>query len=136
MLDFNKANPGTPPDLRPALTLFAAVIAQAIKDAGAPLPKRIRKDQGGGAGYLTEADVRGAVRFLFEPGKLELFSGIVGFEAELFREHLICGTVAPWETNSAASNDYRKRIRTRAARWGFLKETQRIDDLWRLRHAR
>jgi len=135
MLDFNISKPGTPPELRPALALFAAVIAQAVKDAGAPLPKKTRKELGGGAGHITEEDIHSAVRFLFDPGRLEFFSDRVGFDAESFRAHLICGTSAPWETGNAASDDHRERIRVRAARWGFLEEAQRLDDLWRLRHG-
>lgn len=135
MLDLNSTRPGLSPELRPVLTMLAAVIAQAVKDAGAPTPKKTRQELGGGAGHITEADIRGAVYFLFDPGRLEFFTDKVGFEAESFRCYLVCGTAAPWEPVKAAGNDCRDIIRARAINYGFQKEVQRLDDLWRLRHG-
>ena len=136
MLDFNVTKPGTPPELRPALTMFAAVIAQSVKDAGAPSPKKTRKELGGGAGHLTDADIRSAVFFLFYPGRLERFADMVGFDAESFRAHLICGTASPWAADRNVDSTHRDRIRSRAIKYGFLEEVQHLDELWSLRHAR
>ena len=135
MLDFNVTKPGVPPELHPALNLLSAVVAQAVKDAGASSPKKSRKKAGGGSGLLVEADVCNAIHFLFDPGRLEFFSDKIGFEAESFRCYLVCGTAAPWEPIKATGSDCRDTIRARAISYGFQKEIQRLDDLWRLRHG-
>jgi hypothetical protein len=135
MFDFNVTKQSTNPELRPALNLLAAVVAQALKDASASIPKSTRAERGGGAGHITEADIRSAISFLFDPGRLEFFSDKIGFDADSFRAHLICGTSAPWDPSSAISNEEREHIRARAIKYGFLEDVQRLDDLWRLRHG-
>ena len=135
MLDFSVTKESTNPELRPVLNLLSAIVAQAVKDAAAAIPKSTRQERGGGAGHFTEADVRSAISFLFDPGRLEFFSDKIGFDAESFHAHLICGTTGPWEPSSAISNDQRDHIRARAIKYGFLKEVQRLDDIWRLRHG-
>lgn len=136
MLDFNSTRPGLSPDLRPVLNMLAGVTIQAVRDAGATLPKISRQDRGGGGGHITEMDIRSAVFFLFYPGRLERFADMVGFNAESFRAHLICGTASPWAADRDVDSTHRDRIRSRAIRYGFLEEVQHLDELWSLRHAR
>jgi len=132
MIDFAASRQSMPPDLRPALLLFSGVIAQAIYDAGAKEPKP-RSINNHGSGYLDVSDIRQAIYFLFYPGRLEPFADTIGFDADAFRMHLLCGSSAPWATESKGLN--RELIRSRACKMGLLSEVQRLDGLWGLRHG-
>jgi hypothetical protein len=133
MIDFNSTREGIPPELLPILRLLAAVVAQAVKDAGCTIPKKTSKDAGGG--HVDESDVRSAIFFLFYPGRLEPFADFLGFHADSFRTHLVCGSIPAW-AEKGVTPEQQDRIRNRLIKYGFLDEVQRLDSLWWLRHGR
>jgi len=123
MIDFNSTKASTSPELRPHLSLLAAVITQAISDAGAVPSKDIK------GGCVTSSDVTSSIYFLFEPGRLEPYADMIGFDADMFRAHLICGKTPTWAAKGPTA-DERERIRARAVKYGFTKEVHRLDDIW------
>jgi len=117
MIDFLSTRPGVRPEDHACLQLFAAVIAQAVKDVFHE-PNKAEK-AGKGSLKTMNKDALDALRFLFAlPSSFDWYADIVGVDAIAMRRALLVGDFA--KGPGGILNEMQARLFRMRLRWSGL----------------
>lgn len=120
MMDLVSTRVTTDPHTAGCARLLAAVIAQAVRDAGAKMEPRERTQD-----HVCAA-ARRALHWLFErDGVFDLYAQLIGADGHAIRHHLLHGTSHRHEnaTGHGLTVDQRRALQVRARRMGLHART-------------